>query len=488
MRGLVRGTFVLSFAIAAACSSFGGDEGVRGNDAGPDVAHDADVAPGSCRVVDRVPGFVTVVDALDRPDGFFLNEVVVQGIAPDIAGSGVWIGGTAGNVGLRVNGTTLRGGVVAHLAGDGSVNLVNTLSPSGADGFAYVPGIVPERNDVYYPVVFNTTVTVGTTSYVSASGVESLVARGTQSAYSVFGPSSTAIWGVAPALGEGVYVAGDWSNTLQVRAPDGAVIITKSSTSRELFVLRFYGGASSADAVAVTSIAADAHVGGVASDAGRNVYIAGRYTGANIPFSTGQPATGSDAFVASLTPELASRWSIPLGGIGGQEVRAITAINEGGAFVTGTFDATFATPGDSAVPGKGDTDIFVVRLDGNGKVVWKSTFGGAGADWASSIAYDATCGRVVIAGRTASGDFDPGGGVVPGDGTRHFLLFLDAQTGAFAGQLVSTAFLGDARVAVDSFARVYWAAPFAGEFDLQGKKVAATAPAALFVARLDRPN
>jgi hypothetical protein len=487
---LFRGAFVVFLAIAVACSSFGEDDGGGGNDAGADVVlvPDAAVAAGSCRVVDSVAGLVTVVDALDKPDGFFMNDIVVQAITPDIAGSGVWIGGTAGDLGLRANGATLRGGFVAHLSGDGSVNNVNSLSPSGSNGFSYVPGIVPERNDVYYPVVFNTTVTVGGTTYVSSSGVESLVARGTQSAYRAHGSTSTAIWGVAPALGEGVYAAGDWSTTLQVDSPAPSRIVDKTSGYRELFVLRLYGGASATDTFAVTNIANDAHVGGVASDAARNVYIAGRYTGGNIPFSTGLPATGNDAFVASLTPDLKSRWSIALGGVGAQEVRAIAAINEGGAFVTGTFDGAFAAPGEDVVAGKGDTDIFVVRLDGNGKVVWKSALGGAGVEWASSIAYDAICGRVVVAGRTASGDFDPGGGVVPGVGTRHFLLFLDAQTGAFAGQLVTTALLGDARVAVDSFARVYWAAPFSGEIDLQGKKVATSAPAALFAARLDRPN
>jgi hypothetical protein len=48
-----------------------------------------------------------------------------------------------------------------------------------------------------------------------------------------------------------------------------------------------------------------------------------------------------------------------------------------------------------------NNDVYVVRLDSGGGVLWEKSFGGAGSDWASSVAL-AEDGDVVIAGHTNS--------------------------------------------------------------------------------------
>ena len=55
-----------------------------------------------------------------------------------------------------------------------------------------------------------------------------------------------------------------------------------------------------------------------------------------------------------------------------------------------------------------NNDVYVVRLDSEGEVLWEESFGGSGSDWASSVALSED-GDVVMAGHTnssGSGFFD----------------------------------------------------------------------------------
>lgn len=74
---------------------------------------------------------------------------------------------------------------------------------------------------------------------------------------------------------------------------------------------------------------------------------------------------------------------------------AVLGMADGGCIVAGTTK--------SIVNNKDiyNNDVYVVRLDSEGKVLWEESFGGSGSDWASSVALSED-GDVVMAGHTNS--------------------------------------------------------------------------------------
>ena len=81
---------------------------------------------------------------------------------------------------------------------------------------------------------------------------------------------------------------------------------------------------------------------------------------------------------------------------------AVLELSDGGYFVAGT---TKSIVNDEKIF---NNDVYLVKLDPDGNVMWEKSFGGSEADWASS-AVQSGAGDVVVAGytnSTGSGFFD----------------------------------------------------------------------------------
>lgn len=78
---------------------------------------------------------------------------------------------------------------------------------------------------------------------------------------------------------------------------------------------------------------------------------------------------------------------------------------DSGFSVAALEDGGFAVAGSTRSKGAGESDIWVLRLDGAGNVVWERTFGGADVDAAGPIAALAD-GGVAVAGFTTKGEGD----------------------------------------------------------------------------------
>lgn len=90
------------------------------------------------------------------------------------------------------------------------------------------------------------------------------------------------------------------------------------------------------------------------------------------------------------------RWSRVVSGSPFADGAAI-AVHREDVIVTGSFQGALEidTPGgDHPLPSAGDSDVFVARLDAQGRVVWRQRLGGPGTDRASVAAADA--GRIVL--------------------------------------------------------------------------------------------
>jgi hypothetical protein len=153
-----------------------------------------------------------------------------------------------------------------------------------------------------------------------------------------------------------------------------------------------------------------------AADAAGNLYVTGLFNG-TVDMDPG-PGTAlltsageADIFVLKFAPDGTLLWARGYGGPGPDIGYGVAVDPQGNALVTGGFQqtVTFGSGGPS-LSSQGDYDVFVLKLDPQGNVLWVRGFGGSAFDVAFSMAADAQ-GNAVLAGYiTGTVDMDPGPG------------------------------------------------------------------------------
>jgi hypothetical protein len=101
--------------------------------------------------------------------------------------------------------------------------------------------------------------------------------------------------------------------------------------------------------------------------------------------------SNSDVYVIRTDGEGREVWSRVYGGRGRDEGHSISETTEGGYVICGHTDSF----------GQGDEDVFLIKIDGDGKEVWQRTYGGRGKDEGFSVRQTQD-GGYVIAGLTDS--------------------------------------------------------------------------------------
>lgn len=111
---------------------------------------------------------------------------------------------------------------------------------------------------------------------------------------------------------------------------------------------------------------------------------------------------GADILVASFDAVGNLRWKRLIGGSEADRCNAVITTADGGIVVAG---ATRSSDGDFDGMNRGQSDIVVMRLDSNGAVQWKYTYGGTAREGANAIA-QTTDGGFVVTGSSSSNDGD----------------------------------------------------------------------------------
>lgn len=135
----------------------------------------------------------------------------------------------------------------------------------------------------------------------------------------------------------------------------------------------------------------------VALAPGGQVHVAG-FFGHQATFgSHALTAVGSwDAMVTRVSASGAFTWVTPMGGFGDDTGTAVAVDSAGNSYVTGHFTGA-ATFGTLTATATGSTDVFVIKADPTGKVLWLTTAGGAAGDYARSLALTSS-GELVLSG------------------------------------------------------------------------------------------
>lgn len=151
-------------------------------------------------------------------------------------------------------------------------------------------------------------------------------------------------------------------------------------------------------------------------------YIVAGWTGSNDGDVSGNHGN-NDVWVVKLDPAGAIIWQKALGGSSNEQATSIQQTSTGGYILAGQTDSN-----DGDVYGNhGNTDFWVVELVATGNLLWQRTLGGTLNDVGNSI-QSTVDGGYIVAGYTASNDGDVSGNHGNGD---QWVVKLDA-----AGNLV----------------------------------------------------
>jgi hypothetical protein len=137
-------------------------------------------------------------------------------------------------------------------------------------------------------------------------------------------------------------------------------------------------------------------------DSSGNVYVSGSYkeSKTSIPHRAGKREIG-DMFLVKYDPDGNIIWKR---GVEGTELilGVFVAVDPtGNAYVTGRFETPTVTFGQYTLTNTGHTDIFFVKYDSSGNVIWAKSAGGTNHDAGTSIALDGS-GNAFLAGTFSS--------------------------------------------------------------------------------------
>ena len=131
-----------------------------------------------------------------------------------------------------------------------------------------------------------------------------------------------------------------------------------------------------------------------AIDGGGNVYVTGGFTSSTITFGTTtltNAASGYyDIFIVKYDASGTVLWAKSAGGSLNDDVSSVATDGSGNVYVTGGFLSPTINFGGIILTNSksGTSDMFIVKYDANGNVLWAKSAGGSNNDAGFSIATD----------------------------------------------------------------------------------------------------
>jgi hypothetical protein len=148
----------------------------------------------------------------------------------------------------------------------------------------------------------------------------------------------------------------------------------------------------------------------VAADGSGNIYVTGSFTSPTITFGsitlTNAGSSTNDLFLAKYDASGNIIWAKSAGGAGDDGASSVAMDNSGNIYVAGGFTSPTITFGSTTLTIVGTGDIFLVKYDANGNVLWAKNAGGIinNSNYnnaATSVAIDAS-GNSYVAGYFSS--------------------------------------------------------------------------------------
>jgi hypothetical protein len=169
--------------------------------------------------------------------------------------------------------------------------------------------------------------------------------------------------------------------------------------------------------------------GSVYVDANGNVFVTGTFSSSTITFGTTVLTNngGIDFYIVKYDPTGNVLWAKGANGSSNDVGNSIAVDPSGNVFVLGSTNSFQLTFGTTMITQHGADDIFLVKYDALGNVLWAKSYGSSGNDIGTSIAVDGS-GAAYITGYYASSSVSFGTSTVTNLGTNNiFVAKLDAS-------------------------------------------------------------
>jgi hypothetical protein len=272
-----------------------------------------------------------------------------------------------------------------------------------------------------------------------------------------------------------IYTTGYFDGTADFDPGAGVSNLTAVGLE-DIFIAKFD---SSGSLVWAKSMGGADYDGGnnIALDSSGNIYTTGYFVG-TVDFDPGAgtanltSAGNYDIFISKLDNDGNFVWAKNIGGVNGEGVGDFVLDSNGYIYAVGSFVGTVdfnPNVGVFNLTSAGNSDIFILKLDNLGGLVWAKRMGGVDGDQGVGIALDSR-GNVYTTGAfRATADFDPGAGtfnLVSAGNNDIFISKLDGL-GIFVWAKGMGADGNDAGagIALDSNDNAYTTGAFAGTVD-----------------------
>ncbi len=193
-----------------------------------------------------------------------------------------------------------------------------------------------------------------------------------------------------------VYVTGWFSSPSFLLST--TTLTNDSAGSGDIFVVKYDGLGNVLWAKSFGGISDD-YGNGVAIDGNGNVFITGYFHSTTITFGTTTLTRvgGNDVFIVKCDSFGNVIWAKSAGGSANDESNSIALDSSGNVLIIGSFNSPSITFGTTTLASAGGNDIFIVKYDTGGNVIWAKGEGGTAYDWGSSVATDVS-GNILITG------------------------------------------------------------------------------------------
>ncbi len=295
----------------------------------------------------------------------------------------------------------------AKSAGGVSASDVSNAVAVDAGGNSYVTGTFASAS-----------ITFGSTTLANTGGYEVFVVK--------YNSAGTVVWakaGGGSTLDIGLSIAVDASGNCYVSGSFRGTTITfgnftvTNAGGDDVFIVKYdaTGNEVWAKSAGGTS---DDYGYGISVDANGNSYITGRFDSSVISFGT-TTLSNAGMFVVKYNTSGNVVWARE--GSGVSDGRGIAVDGAGNSYVTGFFEGPTLTLGSNTFNNTGNgKDVFIVKYNTSGSIIWAKTAGGNSSDYGMSIAIDGS-GNSYIAGYFDSPNLTFGSTVMYADGLDMFV-------------------------------------------------------------------
>lgn len=295
---------------------------------------------------------------------------------------------------------------------DGSVSWAKSFGGSGID-MGYGISADADGNSYITGTFASPSVTFGSTTLTN-KGLNDIFAVKLDTTGNVawaknFGGSSNdSAFGISVDRNGGVYLTGDFQQTVNF----GTATLTSNGGS-DVFALKLNSNDGNTIWAKSFGGAGFDSGQGIATDSNGNAYLTGFFANSNVAFGNVNLTSQSiDVLAVKLNSNDGSvAWAKNFGGTNADAGYAISVDGSGNVYLTGAFNSTKATFGNTTLTKSGDptfTDGFSVKLNSiDGSTAWARSFGGASSDSGYGIAAD-RLGYAYITGEFVSNSLTAG--------------------------------------------------------------------------------